>query len=272
MDSGFPPGLPQQFAAAGRIPLAVVVVDADGQVSHWSTGARRLFGHSKEEAVGQQAGDLMPVSGAFADDEHGLVHGLYDAADELGPELHGRAAYPTAGRAKVSEPGRDPLDVLWWSYPLVGPGTGRHLVLAADARQFSGGTTGEDAAAQRITPGFAAHTEFPDGNGLARRLPDILPNMGPAEATRITSQVLELGYPVLEFSRRRPGARHPGLGRPQRPDGRAGRRACGRGTAGCRAGRCGAGFRRAYRRHATAACPDRRRISNTPPSVSGWSS
>lgn len=244
MDSGFPPGLPQQFAAAGRIPLAVVVVDADGQVSHWSTGARRLFGHSKEEAVGQQAGDLMPVSGAFADEEHGLVHGLYEAADELGPELHARASYPTAGRAKVSETGRDPLDVLWWSYPLVGPGTGRHLVLAADARQFSVGLTGEDMAAQRITPGFAAHTEFPDGNGLARRLPDILPNMGPAEATRITSQVLELGYPVLEFSRHAQVPVTPDWGVPQRPDGRQGAERADQadaGQAGAYAGQAGAG-------------------------------
>ena len=60
MDSGIPPGLPQDFAAAGRIPLAVVVVDGDGLVSHWSTGARRLFGHAREAAIGQPASDLMP--------------------------------------------------------------------------------------------------------------------------------------------------------------------------------------------------------------------
>jgi PAS domain-containing protein len=56
-------------AAAGRIPLAVVVVDRDGLVSHWSTGARRLFGMSRDETVGRPAVDLLPVSGAFADDQ-----------------------------------------------------------------------------------------------------------------------------------------------------------------------------------------------------------
>ncbi|MEW1719943.1 SpoIIE family protein phosphatase [Streptomyces sp. NPDC093109] len=219
MDSGTPSG-PQEprerFAAAGRIPLAVVVVDGDGLVSHWSSGARRLFGHAREDAVGRHAGDLMPVAGALADEERGVAHGVYDADDELGPGLHARGSYPTAGVAKLSDPGAARLEVLWWAYPLVGPGPGRHLVLAADAGQFrtehrdddggrteAGDRTEDGSAARRvlrITPGFALHTEFPDADVLAGRLPDILPNMGPAESTRIIAQVLELGYPVLEFS------------------------------------------------------------------------
>ncbi|MET9480323.1 SpoIIE family protein phosphatase [Streptomyces sp. NPDC006638] len=221
MDRGVPPGPPQQpLATAGRIPLAVVVVDRDGLVSHWSTGARRLFGHSKDEAVGRSASDLMPVAGALADEEPGLAHGGYggesratfEGHDELGPDLHTRGSYPTAGRATLSEAGRERLDVLWWAYPLVGPGPGRHLVLAADAAQFgadgASAASADDAAGeearqadvQRIAPGFALHTDFPDAESLARRLPDILPNMSPAESTRIVAQVLELGYPVLEFS------------------------------------------------------------------------
>ncbi|MFI6686684.1 hypothetical protein [Streptomyces sp. NPDC050485] len=47
MDSGTPPTPLRQFAVAGRIPLAVIVVDGDGLVSHWSSGARRLFGPAK---------------------------------------------------------------------------------------------------------------------------------------------------------------------------------------------------------------------------------
>lgn len=224
MDSGIPPGLPQDFAAAGRIPLAVVVVDGDGLVSHWSSGARRLFGHAREEAIGQPASDLMPVAGALAEGEQGVAHGTYDSYDDLGPELHTRGSYPTAGRAKLSAPGRGRLDVLWWAYPLIGPGPGRHLVLAADAAQLrrdgeEATSDGEEATsdgeestrdgadetrdgsgAPRISPGFALHTELQDSDALARRLPDILPNMGPAESNRIVAQVLELGYPVLEFS------------------------------------------------------------------------
>ncbi|MFI5755027.1 SpoIIE family protein phosphatase [Streptomyces sp. NPDC051569] len=219
MDSGIPQGLPRQLAAAGRIPLAVVVVDGDGLVSHWSTGARRLFGHSREDAVGQSACDLMPVAGALAEEddaraeggggtaERGSAHGTWESYDDLGPELHTRGSYPTAGRATVSgdatasgEEGRDRLDVLWWAYPLVGPGAGRHLVLAADVAQLGPEGEADDAGTLRIAPGFGLHTEFPEYEALARRLPDILPNMSPAESNRIVAQVLELGYPVLEFS------------------------------------------------------------------------
>ncbi|MFJ4918788.1 SpoIIE family protein phosphatase [Streptomyces sp. NPDC088725] len=222
MDSGFPPDPPRHFATAGRIPLAVVVVDGDGLVSHWSAGARRLFGHSKEQAVGRPAGDLMPVAGGLATGEYGLVHGVYEAGDELGPELGAHSSYPTSGRAKdVRADGRGPLDVLWWAYPLVGPGRGRYLVLAADAGQFtrSGGAATAGTDTERIAPRFASHTEFRDSEALAGRLPEILPNMGPSEANRIAAQVLELGYPVLEFSRHEQVPVTPDWGVPRRVPG-----------------------------------------------------
>ncbi|AVZ76246.1 PAS sensor protein [Streptomyces lunaelactis] len=197
MDSGVPATPPQQYAAAGRIPLAVVVVDGDGLVSHWSTGARRLFGATKEQAVGQPAVELLPVSGALTEDGE---YDAYDRYDGLGPgldaSLNGLTSYPAAGRARLSEPGRERVDVLWWAYPMVGPGDERLLVLAADAAQFGG----EDESVERIAPGFALHTEFPGFDELARRLPEILPSMSVQESTRIVSQVLDLGYPVLEFS------------------------------------------------------------------------
>ncbi|MEV6394303.1 SpoIIE family protein phosphatase [Streptomyces sp. NPDC051907] len=197
MDSGVPPTRPQQYPVAGRIPLAVVVVDGDGLVSHWSTGARRLFGPTRDEAVGQPAVELLPVSGALAEEGE---YEAYDGYGGLGPgldaSLNGLTSYPAAGRARLSEAGRERVDVLWWAYPMVGPGRERLLVLAADAGQFGS----EDESVQRIAPGFALHTEFPGFDELARRLPEILPSMSVHESTRIVSQVLELGYPVLEFS------------------------------------------------------------------------
>ncbi|MFC8828117.1 SpoIIE family protein phosphatase [Streptomyces sp. NPDC057137] len=228
MDSGTPPlRSRRQRAVTGRIPLAVVVVDADGLVSHWSSGARRLFGHSKEDAVGQPAGDLMPVSGALTEDRTGRVNGAndaygeaYDGYDELGPELHGRSSYPTAGRARLSDEGRPRLDVLWWAYPLAGPGPGRHLVLAADVDQFR---MGPGADSTRIAPSFSLHTEFPDAESLAGQLPHILPNMSVADAERIVAQVLELGYPVLEFSHHDRVPVTPDWGVPRRAPGRPGR-------------------------------------------------
>ncbi|MFM9372255.1 SpoIIE family protein phosphatase [Streptomyces sp. Da 82-17] len=208
MERGTPDGPATQSAVAGRIPLAVVVVDGAGLVSHWSSGARRLFGYAKDEAVGRRAVDLLPVSGALPDDstpsggsaDPGELPGGYD---ELGPDLEaslgGRTSYPTAGRARLSEPGQSRIDVLWWAYPLVGPGPERLLVLAADADSLSPEAP-EDDGAERIAPGFALHTEFAGADELARRLPEILPSMSVGESGRIVSQVLELGYPVLEFS------------------------------------------------------------------------
>ncbi|MGX1880526.1 ATP-binding SpoIIE family protein phosphatase [Streptomyces sp. NPDC055287] len=191
--------VPRQRAVSGRIPLAVVVVGGDGLVSHWSSGAQRLFGHRRQDAVGAPAADLLPISGALT-----TPYG-YDAfaAGHEGPP-GGFAGHLTSGRAKCTRPGGGPhqpadsgsLDVLWWAYPLVLPGPERLLVLAADAARL-----GEDGDPhERVAPGFALHTEFPGAGRLADRLPDILPHMGPATAGRIVSQMLELGYPVLEMS------------------------------------------------------------------------
>ncbi|MCD7436889.1 SpoIIE family protein phosphatase [Streptomyces lincolnensis] len=193
--------------AAGRIPLAVVVVDRDGLVSHWSTGARRLFGASKDEAIGRAAVDLLPVSGALPEEDEATPYGRFASYDGLGPDLEtsldGRLSYPAAGRARLTVPGGAGgarADVLWWAYPLVGPGRERLLVLAADAAGFGPDDADEDAAVERIAPGFALHTDFPGAEELARRLPEILPSMSVGESARIVAQILELGYPVLEFS------------------------------------------------------------------------
>jgi serine phosphatase RsbU (regulator of sigma subunit) len=188
---------------SGRIPLAVVVVDREGLVSHWSTGARRLFGASRQDAVGHPALDLLPVSGALPEQgDEPAPAGAYGAYDGLGPGLESSLdsglSYPAAGRARLTVPGRGRVDVLWWAYPLVGPGPERLLVLAADADALRG--THDGAVIERIAPGFALHTDFPGAEELARGLPEIMPSMSVAESARIVAQVLELGYPVLEFS------------------------------------------------------------------------
>ncbi|MFJ4622090.1 SpoIIE family protein phosphatase [Streptomyces sp. NPDC088812] len=223
-DRGTPPGRGADSgtsagpADAGRVPLAVVVVDRDGLVSHWSSGARRLFGVPKDEAIGQDAIDLLPVSGALPEDDEDLPYGEDAAADGPGPglgdSLDGGFGYPAAGRARLTVPERrsetgvpppagwerDRVDVLWWAYPLVGPGRERLLVLAADARALYHREQTDGPLVERIAPGFALHTDFPGAADLARRLPEILPSMSVGESARIVGQVLELGYPVLEFS------------------------------------------------------------------------
>ncbi|MEV0907745.1 SpoIIE family protein phosphatase [Streptomyces hokutonensis] len=210
-------GVVSEHTAAGRIPLAVILIDRDGLVSHWSRGARRLFGTTKEEAIGQTAVDLLPVSGALPDEEETSPYGTFASYDGLGPDLEssldGRLSYPAAGRARLTVPERsemgvppaegwerDRVDVLWWAYPLVGPGRERLLVLAADAGGLRQDLPEADGAFERIAPGFAHHTDFSGAHELARRLPEILPSMSVDESARIVAQVLELGYPVLEFS------------------------------------------------------------------------
>ncbi|MCX5386553.1 SpoIIE family protein phosphatase [Streptomyces sp. NBC_00083] len=231
MDSGTPPQLAQKFAVAGRIPLAVIVVDGEGLVSHWSSGARKLFGPGRDEAVGRPAVDLLPVSGALEhhyDDAEAEEDDAYEAFDAFGPGLDapltGRTAYPTAGRAALREPGRERSDVLWWAYPLVGPGPERLLVLAADAAQLHLESEDEDGPVERIAPGFALHTDFPGADELARRLPEILPSMSVGESGRIVAQVLELGYPVLEFSQHDRVPVTPDWGVPRRAEHRPARR------------------------------------------------
>ncbi|MFC8417713.1 SpoIIE family protein phosphatase [Streptomyces coelicoflavus] len=229
----------------GRVPLAVVVVDRDGLVSHWSRGARRLFGLPKEEAIGRPAPDLLPVSGVLPGDgtgDDGPAHGSYPDDDGLGPGLEsslgGRLSYPAAGRARLTVPADDRVDVLWWAYPLVGPGPERLLVLAADAdglrRDYADGAAGdsaEPAVVERVAPGFALHTDFPGAEELARRLPEILPSMSVGESARIVAQVLELGYPVLEFSRHDRLPVTPDWGVPRRAERRARRERAARALA-----------------------------------------
>ncbi|WP_117434542.1 PAS domain-containing protein, partial [Streptomyces triticisoli] len=223
-------------AAAGRVPLAVVVVDDDGLVSHWSRGARRMFGTAKEEAIGRPAADLLPVSGALPDEADDAPYRSYAGYDGLGPglesSLDGRLSYPAAGRARLTAPGRDRVDVLWWAYPLVGPGRERLLVLAADMdglRQDPGHEGG--GAFERIAPAFALHTDFPGAEELARRLPEVLPSMSVGESARIVAQVLELGYPVLEFSQNDRVPVTPDWGVPRRAERRARRERAARAAA-----------------------------------------
>ncbi|MFJ6392777.1 SpoIIE family protein phosphatase [Streptomyces sp. NPDC091972] len=224
-------------AAAGRVPLAVVVVDRDGLVSHWSRGASRLFGAGKEEAIGRPAADLLPVSGALPDELSTPPHGVHAAYDGLGPDLEssldGGLSYPAAGRARLTVPGADRVDVLWWAYPLVGPGRERLLVLAADAGGLhrDPGLDAGGAAVERIAPAFALHTDFPGADELARRLPEILPSMSVGESARIVAQILELGYPVLEFSQNDRVPVTPDWGVPRRAERRARRERAARAVA-----------------------------------------
>ncbi|MFI9237773.1 SpoIIE family protein phosphatase [Streptomyces sp. NPDC053079] len=197
MDRGTSGPVPaQREAVPGRVPLAVVVAGASGLVTHWSSGARTLFGAGRADAVGRPLADLLPVYGALREPGDPDERDAYACGPGTGlgaepPGIPAAPGYPRAGRARAGDDDGT-IDILWWAYPLAGPGPERLLVLAADATALPG--------LERVLPAFAPHTAFPDADGLARRLPDILPGMGPAASERIVAQVLELGYPALEIS------------------------------------------------------------------------
>ncbi|MFD7511481.1 PAS domain-containing protein [Streptomyces sp. NPDC059853] len=195
------PAIPDTPTVSARVPLAVAVVDLTGRISHWSSGARRLFGFRGEEALGRAAADILPVTGVL------------DAP-----------GYPTAGRFRThGEDGRPrgSADILWWAYPLAGPDPGGVLVLATDAAPLRAAERTADAPGDTIGAGFARHTDFPHAEDLARGLPEIMPGMSPGESGIVAARVLDLGYPVLVRSRRAPVPVTPDRGAP-RPAGRRG--------------------------------------------------
>ncbi|MFI9202067.1 hypothetical protein [Streptomyces sp. NPDC053048] len=179
------PAVPRQRPGVpGRVPLAMVVVGPTGAVTHWSSGARRLFGRTPQEAVGAPAADLLPMGGALSD----YGDGVGGEAEYIPPMV----GFARSGRARSA---RDvPADVLWWAYPLSGPGPARLLVLATDATRLP------RSARERVLPAFAPHTDSPCTERLAGRLPALLPGLGRAQSRRIVARVAELGYPVLEIS------------------------------------------------------------------------
>ena len=71
MEREIPDGEPVTHGGmSGRVPLAVVVVDGDGLVSHWSTGARRLFVTIPEPFEAGQA--VFHAYLALAEEDAGL--------------------------------------------------------------------------------------------------------------------------------------------------------------------------------------------------------
>ncbi|WP_436978088.1 SpoIIE family protein phosphatase [Streptomyces sp. enrichment culture] len=195
------PAPPDTRTVSGRIPLAVAVVDPSGRISHWSSGAGKLFGVGRDEALGRVAAEIVPVTGVL------------DAP-----------GYPTAGRFRThGQDGggerRGSGDILWWTYPLPGPGA--VLVLATDATPLRAVEGTADEPGEKIGAGFARHTDFDRAEDLARGLPEIMPGMSPQESGVIVERVLELGYPVLELSRHARVPVTPDWGVPRRTTRRA---------------------------------------------------
>ncbi|WP_344942958.1 SpoIIE family protein phosphatase [Actinomadura miaoliensis] len=224
----------------GVAPLAVVVLDAHGRVTHWSGVAAELFGVDRPRAVGRPLTGLLRLPR-----EH-------RGAFEPGAFAHvwcGTCQVPRVDDGEIAE-------VAWWVYPLHAdaPGGVRLVALAADMRRLREEGPGVSV---RDTSAAATDEELPrpvsgvrllwvepslvptggdDPAGLGRRLAALLRPSDAAVAERIAARVLAMGHPAVNLSvtvrlpivphravgpgdlRVRPPAAVPEAAGPQRPD------------------------------------------------------
>ncbi|NSC24619.1 hypothetical protein FM076_27060 [Streptomyces albus subsp. chlorinus] len=180
-------------AVRGCLPAAAVAIGARGTVVHWGAGARAVFGHRSEEAVGRPASELLPITGALnATARAGDHHWLDGVGDLVG------AGEAMTGRARVPVPGGERADVLWWAYPLAAPGPFRLVVLAARAARLQ---RHRALRGTRVVPGFGPSAWYPEAAELAGRLPRMLGRPQGKAAGPLVSRLLRSGCPVLEVRR-----------------------------------------------------------------------
>ncbi|WP_052850597.1 ATP-binding SpoIIE family protein phosphatase [Streptomyces avicenniae] len=185
------------------IPVAVVVLDGAAVIAHWNTGAAGLFDVPRAAAVGRRAVDVMPVASVrdsgpahtAVPDDGGPLDPAHRRETIFGTDMTTFAA-ATAGMFSTRGSGARPYrrDLLWWAYPLRGPGTARVLLLAVDSAAVR--RTGRDAFA----PALGAHDGPPDDPArLHGSLAGLLLGMREEDAGHIARQVVAYGYPYLEL-------------------------------------------------------------------------
>ena len=187
----------------GLAPLAVILINDFGHVTHWNPNAREIFGLAHEDAVGHPLRTLLRLP-----QEH------RDAFEPGGSRIRhvwtGVFLVPRADDGEINE-------IAWWVYPLTGPDRVRILVIAADAHRLRDGGPGlalgdviVSAPSQtpltesgvrvlRVEPTLLP-VAGPDAVLLDRRLTEMLPAMPPGAAEPIVRQVLDRGYPAVNVS------------------------------------------------------------------------
>jgi serine phosphatase RsbU (regulator of sigma subunit)/anti-sigma regulatory factor (Ser/Thr protein kinase) len=188
----------------GVTRLAVVVADDHGRVTHWSRGAVELFGVDTPKAVGRPLRSLLRLP-----QEH----------REVFEPSRGRIVHPWTGICLVPRVDDGELqEIVWWAYPLRGPGPTAMVAIAADARRLRDEGPGLALGDQllvppsnvpltgagglrvlRIEPAFLSVSEV-DGRDLRRRLTEMMPLMGPDNSEEIVGQILSSGYPAVNVS------------------------------------------------------------------------
>lgn len=188
----------------GLAPMAVILMNDLGNITHWNDTAREIFGLAQENAIGQSLCALLRLP-----QEHS------DAFEPGRPRI--RHAWTGSFRVFHAGDGLE-REIVWWVYPLTGPDRIRVLAMAADAQRLRDG--GPGLALGEVLVSAPSPTPMASDNGLQlhrveptlltvsgadqalldRRLMEMLPAMPPGAAEAIIRQVLTRGFPAFDVS------------------------------------------------------------------------
>jgi PAS domain S-box-containing protein len=188
----------------GTAPMAVIIINDLGRITHWNRTATEIFGIGHAGAVGRPLRSLLRLP-----QEH------RDAFEPCGSRPRhvwtGDFLVPRVDDGRLRE-------VAWWVYPLTEPDRARVLAIAVDAhrlREMGPGLALGDVLVSapsqapltadsglrilRVEPTLV-RTADTDTAMLSRRLTEILPLTRPCAADPIVRQVLARGYPAVNVS------------------------------------------------------------------------
>jgi PAS domain S-box-containing protein len=187
----------------GLAPMAVILLNDQGKITHWNDVATDIFGLAREEAIGQPMRLLLRLP-----DEH---------RDTFEPGTS-RPRHAWTGGFLVHHVGDGPLrEVAWWVYPLNGPDRVRVLAIAVDVKRLRDGGPGialgevllsapawvagdTGVRVLRVEPSLVPGPASSRSATFERRLREMLPAMPPGAAESIVGQVLTRGYPAVSVS------------------------------------------------------------------------
>ncbi len=188
----------------GVAPMAVIVMNDLGRVTHWNRVATEIFGVAHEGAVGRPLRTLLRLPR-----EH--QEAFEPCTSHFRHVWAGICLVPRVDDGRLCE-------VAWWVYPLTGPDRARILAIAIDVHRLreegpglaigdilvsapSELTLSGDGGVRvlRVEPTLL-QAAGADTALLSRRLTEMLPLTQPGAAEPIVRQVLACGYPAVNVS------------------------------------------------------------------------
>ncbi|WP_267595948.1 SpoIIE family protein phosphatase [Carbonactinospora thermoautotrophica] len=207
--------LSQPAALLGRVPIALMLTDHEGRISHWGAAAERMFGYRAEEVLGRRGPELFPPE---------LRAEVAALRDRLFAGEYVHAVFPMRCR----DGGWRLTDIR--AFPIRGP-AGRPGIAAlfSDAEDLEEVETelaftqgllreapfglvllDEELRYVHLNQALADINRVPLEDHLGRWVWDIMQTEASAEYERAIRSVLQTGEPIQELllSGRTPGHRH----------------------------------------------------------------